>query len=155
MQAIDYLIIGVGNTLRGDDGAGWLLAEAVGAVLNRHDKRTQVRQLQQLLPELAVELAEAQPHVVVFADCGAGANDVGQISALSAAGAAETSGAAWGSHGLTPAQLLTLATRLYGYSGVAWSATVPGFEFGHGEGLSPATAQAIDCLTPQIIKRIL
>jgi hypothetical protein len=51
--------------------------------------------------------------------------------------------------------LLTLANRLYGYSGLAWLATVPGFEFGHGEGLSPATAQAIDYLPPQIIKRIL
>jgi hydrogenase maturation protease len=155
MQAIEYLIIGVGNTLRGDDGAGWLLAEAVGAALNQRGKRTQIRRLQQLLPELAAEIAEAQPHAQIFTDCSAGANDVGQISPLSSAGAAETSGAAWGSHGLTPAQLLTLANRLYDYSGVAWLATVPGFEFGHGEGLSPATAHAIDYLTPQIIKRIL
>ncbi len=59
-----------------------------------------------------------------------------------------------GSHGLGAAALIELARRLYGFGGEAWLATVPGADFDHGEGLSPATRQAIDHLTPAIVARI-
>ena len=57
-------------------------------------------------------------------------------------------GTEMGSHGLGAVELIELARRLYGYEGEAWLATVPGVDFDHGEGLSPATREAIDHLAP-------
>ena len=59
-----------------------------------------------------------------------------------------------GSHGLGATALIEVARRLYGFGGEAWLATVPGVDFEHGEGLSPATWQAIDHLTPAIVDLI-
>ena len=47
------LVIGIGNTLRGDDGVGWWLAQRA----ERWRPAVQVRVVQQLTPELAAELA--------------------------------------------------------------------------------------------------
>jgi hydrogenase maturation protease len=155
MQQKKYMIIGVGNVLRQDDGAGLLLAEAVRSALDERGKATHIRQVQQLMPELAEEINEIDPHTLLIADCRADAdNSDGQVSRLQAADSADGSGVL-SSHGLTPAQLLTVTAQLYGYDGEVWLATVPGVEFGHGEGLSLITRQAIERLIPELIERIL
>jgi hydrogenase maturation protease len=153
MQQKRYMIIGVGNVLRRDDGAGVLLAEAVRSALDERGKATHIRQVQQLMPELAEEIKEIDPHTLLIADCRADDSE-GQVSRLQAADSADGSGVL-SSHGLTPTQLLTITARLYGYDGEVWLATVPGVEFGHGEGLSLITRQAIERLTPELIERIL
>jgi hydrogenase maturation protease len=156
MQEYDYLIIGVGNSLRQDDAAGLWLAQAVHTVLDGRGCTTQIRLLQQLLPEVAEEIGELKPHTVLIADCSAESDSAtGKIRRLQSADAAGTISGVIGSHGLTATQLLMLARRLYGYTGEAWLATVPGTEFGHGEGLSLTAKQAIDHLTPQLIDHIL
>ena len=71
MQEHDYLIIGVGNSLRQDDAAGLWLAEAVRAALDGRGCTTQIRLVQQLLPEMAEEIGELKPHTVLVADCSA------------------------------------------------------------------------------------
>jgi hydrogenase maturation protease len=161
-----YLIIGIGNFLRQDDGAGLILAEALRSALDERGLPNQIRQVQQLLPELAEEIGEIQPHTLVIADCravgGTGAAGTGESAAaqgeivmLTAGdGDVSTAAAALGSHGMAPAQFLGMAQRLYGYAGAAWLATVPGVEFGHGQGVSPTTRQAIDRLAPELLKRI-
>lgn len=157
-----YLIIGIGNFLRQDDGAGLILAEALRSALDERGLPNQIRQVQQLLPELAEEIGEIQPHTLVIADCravgGAGeraAAAQGEIVMLTAGdGGESTAAAALGSHGMAPARFLGVAQRLYGYAGAAWLATVPGVEFGHGQGVSPTTRQAIDRLAPELLKRI-
>jgi hydrogenase maturation protease len=160
MQEHDYLLIGVGNSLRQDDAAGLWLAQAVREALDGRGCTTQIRLVQQLLPEMAEEIGELKPHMVLVADCSAdsdsatGGSATGQISRLPAADPPSTTSDVFGSHGLTATQLLMLARRLYGYTGEAWLATVPGSEFGHGEGLSPTTKRAIDHLTPQLIDHI-
>ena len=63
MQRDDFLIIGYGNTLRGDDGAGPRVAEAVAA-LNYPGVRTLVCPL--LTPELADPISRAG--AVLFVD---------------------------------------------------------------------------------------
>jgi hypothetical protein len=98
---------------------------------------------------------------VLIADCSAdsdseiGGSATDHVSQLPATEPASITSGLIGSHGLTPAQLLILARGLYGYAGEAWLATVPGVEFGHGEGLSATTRQAIDRLTPQLVEHIL
>jgi len=148
-----YLIIGVGNTLRRDDGAGIWLAEAVSRALAARNIGVKTRLLQQLLPEIAEEIYELNPHTVVITDCSAETREAqeGWVERLASAGSAEAAGdGGMGSHGLGAAALIELARRLYGFAGEAWLATVPGVDFDHGEGLSPATRQAIDHLAPVI-----
>ena len=169
-----YLVIGVGNTLRRDDGAGISLAEAVAAMLVKQGSTVEIRLLQQLLPEMAEEICELGAQTVLIADCRLENSDVrdGWVRRLVAAedgrrirrlrsedGSedgedAVGDAAEMGSHGLGAAALIELARRLYGFAGEAWLATVPGADFGHGEGLGPATREAIDHLVPAIINRI-
>ena len=112
------LVIGIGNSLRGDDGVGALLAEQVEG-----------RSVQQLTPELAAELAELK--VVLFIDAWlAPAGAAPRITAISpAAGAAE-------SHRLEPAQLLAISQALYGRAPAAHLLQVPATRFEHGTTLS-------------------
>jgi hydrogenase maturation protease len=112
------LVIGIGNSLRGDDGVGALLAEQVGG-----------RSLQQLTPELAAELAGLE--AVLFIDAWlAPAGAAPRITAISpAAGAAE-------SHRLEPPQLLAISQALYGRAPAAHLLQVPATRFEHGTTLS-------------------
>jgi hydrogenase maturation protease len=112
------LVIGIGNPLRGDDGVGALLAEPVGG-----------RNVQQLTPELAAELAELE--AVVFIDAWlAPVGAAPQLTVITpAAGAAE-------SHRLEPAQLLAISQALYGRSPQAHLLRVPAYGFDHGTALS-------------------
>ena len=164
MQESLYLIIGVGNTLRRDDGAGISLAEAVAGALAERGKAVEIRLLQQLLPEIAEEICEIKAQTVLIADCsaewqyetgGAGGTPAAdkRWQARTPARRGEGDGG-MGSHGLGAAALIEMARRLYGFGGDAWLATVQGVDFEHGEGLSPATRQAIDHLTPAIVDLI-
>jgi hydrogenase maturation protease len=117
------LVIGIGNPLRGDDGVGALLAEQAAAVL-------ETRVVQQLTPELAVELAQLE--AVLFMDAWlAPAGAAPQLLEVSpAAGAAE-------SHRLEPAELLAISKALYGRAPVAHLLQVPAHALEHGTALSP------------------
>jgi hydrogenase maturation protease len=153
------LIIGVGNVLRRDDGAGLLLAEAIGTALGARGCPVRMRQVQQLLPELAEEIGEMQPRTLIVADCAAAGirdqDDVGSMRPLAATSpSAGVSIPVLGSHGLAPGDLLALAQRLYQYRGDAWLVTVPGTNFDHGEGLTPKTEAAIVHLVPLLIERL-
>lgn len=153
-----YLIIGVGNTLRRDDGAGIWLAEAVSRAMAARGSVVETRLLQQLLPEIAEEIYELNPQTVVITDCSAESQEAqeGWVERLVPAegDVGEEQERGMGSHGLGAAALIELARRLYGFAGDAWLATVPGVDFAHGEGLSPSTRQAIDHLAPVITAHI-
>lgn len=149
---IDYLIIGLGNTLRGDDGAGWVLAERLSTGLAQSGSAVQVRKVQQLLPELAAEISELAPDMLLIADCTTRQETV-QLRRLD--NACVTGGHPFRSHGLAPAELLLLAQRLYEFSGDAWLVTVPAYDFPHGEGLSAGTARAIDVDAPTLLAELL
>jgi hydrogenase maturation protease len=180
MHELLYLIVGVGNTLRRDDGAGILLAETAAGALAEQGHAVEIRLLQQLLPEMAEEICELGAQTVLIADCRADSPDArdGWVRRLVAAEdgrqirrkrrgrlrsqdssedgseieeASVGDLAGMGSHGLGAAALIELARRLYGFEGEAWLATVPGVDFDHGEGLSPATREAIDHLVPAIM----
>jgi len=118
------LVIGIGNSLRGDDGVGWRLAAELGNGVN-------VRCLHQLTPELAADLALVGR--VLFIDAWlAPAGAAPRLRPVAPGG----SGVA-GSHRLEPAQLLGLAQMLYGAAPRATQLLVPAFAFPHGDALSP------------------
>jgi hydrogenase maturation protease len=154
----EFLIIGVGNALRQDDGAGLALAEALRSALTEMGRATQIRQVQQLLPELAEEISTIQPRILVIADCrqaaqGSSAAEILRLDGTLAAAASATGGRGIDSHHLAPQQLVAMAERLYGYAGDAWLVTVPGEAFGHGQDLSRLTTEAIQRAVPTLLDR--
>jgi hydrogenase maturation protease len=136
LPAAPVWVIGIGNTLRRDDGAGWLLAQALAATLEEAGCPVHLTLQPQLLPELAAEATELQPAQVIFVDASTAVSSP-HFTPLSPGTVADSS------HGLTPAGLLTLLQRLYALQPAAWLLQTPGQEFGHGEGLSENARQAL------------
>jgi hydrogenase maturation protease len=120
------LVIGYGNTLRGDDGLGPHTVAAVAA-LGLPGVRTRI--VQQLLPELAAELAEVRCAIFVDAQF-VPADDAVQVTTIGPAPAAAMA------HTADPSGLLALSQTLYGRAPEAWLVTVPGRDFDLGERLS-------------------
>jgi hydrogenase maturation protease len=128
------LVIGIGNDLRGDDGAGTAVAARVAA---RAAPGVRVVAVQQLGPELAEEVACAD--AVIFVDASTLADRVTVREVGPAPGAR-----AAGSHTLDPAALLALYRDAYGRGpGAAWQVEVPAAHFEVGEPLSDATRSAV------------
>jgi|GEM_PF-559498 len=103
---MSVLILGYGNPLAGDDGAGWRAAEALASSLAEPSVR--VRTCRQLTPELAGEAAEAD--LMIFLDASVeippGTLSCRRVQPEQAAGLL--------SHHFTQEALLALAEQLYG-----------------------------------------
>jgi hydrogenase maturation protease len=147
------LIIGYGNSLRGDDGAGLLLAERLEQAWQAHQIAVERLAVQQLMPELAWDIAREAVEAVLFVDTrvvAPGETEPGlQISLVEAPVLSPSLG-----HHLDPAVLLTYARLLYGKTLPAWLVTVPGVDFEHGETLSQTAQQALDT-APEILIQLL
>jgi hydrogenase maturation protease len=124
------LLIGYGNLLRGDDGAGVRLARQVRrGGLGPLPPAVAVREQQQLTPELAEELGHWRS--VLFLDAWwAPPGSAPVLEAIRPALAAAHS------HRLDPAALLGLSASLYGRAPEAWLLRLPAHRFGHGTALS-------------------
>ena len=131
------LLIGYGNTLRRDDGAG-------PAVVARFAGRAGLRVLvvHQLVPELADELAGCRR--VVFVDAAVGVDCV-QVRPL-----APTTRAGGLGHTGDPARLLALTAALHDRVPAACLVTIPAHDLGYGEGFSAAAAVAMDEATAAV-----
>jgi hydrogenase maturation protease len=128
------LVIGYGNVLRGDDGIGPRVAEAIAAA---NYSRVQVRTVCQLVPELAAEVAEAR--MVIFVDA---LTDPSRSAVeLTPIGAEEVSD--WSTHTADPRTLLTLTRAVYGRVLEAWWLTVPGRYFGFSIEMSSTARQNV------------
>lgn len=132
------LIIGIGNTLRRDDGAGWFFAEALAAALEAAGRPVHLELHHQLTPELAIEAAELEPGAIIFVDASI-AVDEATLSVLTVTDAEVGAG-----HGLTPTMLLALLRHLYAVDTAAWLVQTPARDFGHGEGLSEVAQRGVD-----------
>ncbi len=125
------LVIGYGNELRRDDGAGCRVVRELAA-LGLPGVRARV--VQQLVPELAAELAEALR--VYFVDARlAGAPDEVTVERLRPLPATGGLG-----HVTDPRGLLALTEAVYGRLPEAWLVAVAGEDFALGEGLSARAA---------------
>lgn len=143
MAEIHTLVIGYGNTLRGDDGVGYQAAEMVDSWGVPH-----VRSLacHQLTPELAADIAMADQ--VIFLD--AQILDT-QIPALTSEAPESCqpirlgqplnqpfpSNAPFSAHHSRPESLMELAQQLYGCTAIAYIIPIPTHDFSYGEALSP------------------
>ena len=131
------LVIGIGNSLRSDDGIGPHLVER----LVGRDEMEAVA-VQQLTLDLADRVRRARRVLFVDADA------IGEEIRLRRLSAKPGSGLG---HSVHPAALLDWTQRTYGTSPEAWLLSVPGERFEIGEGLSweaeqrlPAAVDAIN-----------
>ena len=154
MQALT-LIIGYGNPLRGDDGAGVLAVKRLAAANASDTSRQAITCLPvfQLTPELAEDVSQVD--MVMFVDAARGETP-GQIASL------EFHPSQWmgepklgsSTHHVNPATLLADAERLYGKCPAAWLYTITGRNFGLGDSLSAEVEEALPTLIAEIKARI-
>jgi len=139
------LIIGYGNTLRSDDGAGIRVAEAVSA---QGLPGVRAMAVHQLTPELAGRLADVE--FAIFVDARVSGKEAGlAVSPLEPSSSKLPNG-----HLSDPRSLLALARWLYGHSPRAWLLTVRGIDFSFGEEVSPTAAWGIERAIERIAELI-
>ena len=122
------LVVGYGNTLRGDDGAGQYVVGRVSELVG--DART--LQLHQLTPELTLDLAEVD--LVIFVDARADEPERGiVVEEISAADGTASS------HHVSPGSLILIARRLFGRAPRGVLVSLPAYSFEYSESLSENT----------------
>lgn len=106
------LLIGCGNSLRGDDAAGLVVVERVEKSLTAEsNKVVTVLQSQQLLPELAEPMSKADQVIIVDAAVGGNPGEVtSELLLFDQLGSPDFT------HHVTPAVLLAYVWALYGRS---------------------------------------
>lgn len=135
------IVICSGNPLRGDDGLGWHVAQALTeAGLDR----LEVIVCHQLTPELAETLGHSRLAIFVDASVGSppGALALRVLEPLTRSESF--------THHLEPAQLLGLARELYGRAPRAVIISVGAETLGFAQGLSPAVEASI----PRVLEAI-
>jgi hydrogenase maturation protease len=125
------VVIGYGNSLRGDDGVGPHIATALQ---NAAIPGLLALAVPQLTPELAEPLAKAR--LVVFVDASIDPDQGVRVQPIEPGAAAEPLG-----HVASPRWLLGMARALHGHCPQAWLVSVPGICFDFGEGLSAEVRQ--------------
>ncbi len=153
----EILIIGYGNTLRSDDGAGQRVAELV-TEWNLPNVRS--LSVHQLTPELAEPISQAE--LVIFVDAYPATSEQGlQVHQLCAPHTSpsppsphtllerESQGLNIGHTG-DPRSLLALSQLIYNNTPPAWWILVPAVNFEFGESFSPKTTENIQYSLAQI-----
>lgn len=123
-----FLIIGYGNTLRGDDGVGPRVAEHIEQ-LGLPGVRTLAAPM--LTPELADPISRA--HTVVFVDAAVDSPTEVQLRKLEPRDTSQLM-----AHAADPRTMLALARDVFGHTPQAWWLTIPAETLDFREELSLA-----------------
>ena len=134
------LVVGYGNTLRGDDGVGPRVAAAVDA-LHLPGVRTLV--CQQLSPEHAAPVALAR--TVIFVDAAVDAPREVRLRRLEPADTTQLL-----AHAADPRTLLALSRDVFGHVPHAWWLTLPALRMEFSEALSPEAERSVASAVAQI-----
>ena len=126
-QPACFLIIGYGNTLRGDDGVGPRVAEAIEK-LNLPGVRTLACPM--LTPELADPVSRAEK--VIFVDAAVDAPREVQFRKLEPGESSQLM-----AHAADPRTMLALARDVFGSTPEAWWLTIPAVDLGFREDFTP------------------
>jgi hydrogenase maturation protease len=138
------LVIGYGNTLRGDDAAGVRAAESLA---QQHPEFNYIY-LHQLVPELSEQIAESD--MVFFIDA---QTDIAEPTARLITPSIEADQPR--THFISPESLLALSQQLYQRIPLkAYTIGIPATEFNFSEQLSPATLKAVT-QSIDLVKQIL
>lgn len=139
---IQTLIIGYGNALRGDDGAGCIAAELLRKRVR--GPNVEVLSLQQLTPELMEPISRARQ--VTFID----ASVVGKSGGFDCIPLRPAPACSRFTHQVTPETLLAGAQSLYGRAPEATLYTIPGRSFEIGQELTPSVRRAVEALVEEL-----
>lgn len=140
---IPALVIGYGNTLRGDDGVGPRVA---GLIEAKRLEGVQTITCHQLTPELAEPVSRAR--LVIFVDAALDL-PVDQVRATRAQPGGDPQVMI---HITNPGGLLQLAEAVFNGHPEAWSVAVPVSEMGIGEELSAVAQRGVECAVERILE---
>jgi hydrogenase maturation protease len=147
---LETLIIGYGNPMRGDDGAGSTLAEKLADRLPPSEaSNVKCISCMQMTPELADEIAAARR--VIFVDASMDIK-AGRVTIRRLAAKAPTSSF---SHHLTPATMLYLCQKLYNAAPEAWVVAIGVESTQIGDVLSLLASRAVDRLAGHLAYRLI
>jgi hydrogenase maturation protease len=139
------LIVAYGNPLRSDDGVAW---RAAAELQKKFPDQAEILTLHQLGPELA-EFA-SRSECVIFVDAAAGPGSPGEIEVKELSESDSETDSSALCHAMSPSHVLALAAQLYQRRPRAFSTSVVGENFNHGESLSPAVEAALPALLARI-----
>ena len=145
-HTLNTLIVGYGNALRGDDGAGFLAAELLRDRIHRPD--IEILSQHQLLPELMEPISRASRVIFIDASVSGRAGKVHRIPLRPAPACARVT------HHATPEALLAGAQSLYGHTPEATLYTIPGRNFQVGQELTPSVRRAVNELVATLEKEL-
>jgi hydrogenase maturation protease len=128
------LVIGYGNTLRGDDGVGPRVAEAVAAL---HLPNVRTLACPMLTPELAEPIAQAG--CVVFVDAAVDAPRAVQWRPLQPNESSQLM-----AHAADPRTMLALSRDVFGHTPRAWWLTIPAVMMEFSEDLTPEAQRGVE-----------
>lgn len=129
----DLLVIGYGNTLRGDDAVGRRVAEALQEL---RLPGVRVLSCDLLTPELADPVSKASR--VIFVDASLELTKTVQLRAVEPAECSQILG-----HTAEPSTLLALARDLFGSTAQAWWLTIPVSNMELGEIMSKKAREGV------------
>ncbi len=138
------LLIAYGNSLRRDDGAGFILAEKLEQLFLQAGQSVVRLEVHQLTPELSLDISKENISAVIFLDTRAvteSGDDL--LIRVEKVAPAEIGSPSMGHH-LDVSLLLAYTAYLFKTPPPSWLVTVPGVDFNHGEGLSQVTTRAIE-----------
>jgi len=136
------LVIGYGNSLRGDDGAGVAAAEQLRDMT--HNNLVRVLTCQQLTPELAQEMSKVDRVIMIDAAEGETPGQI-RVSKIE-----PDDGSATFTHELRPSTLLACSQELYGKSPATFLVSVTGYTFDFSDELSDTLTRAL----PRVLARV-
>ena len=137
MDRDGLLVIGYGNSLRGDDGAGPEAARRLEA------RGIEALAVHQLTPELAERIAAVRTVIFLDADSTLSPGEISVRRLHEVASSLE--------HHASPAALVRLAHDVYGALPDAWLVAIGGSNFELGEGLSEAAERAVARATEAVL----
>jgi hydrogenase maturation protease len=144
----DVLVIGYGNPLRGDDGAGWRAAELLADDPRAAGAR--VLACHQLTPELAEDVSRASLLVLIDASSEPGA--AGSVSSHGLSGPPRSESVF--SHHVDPVRLLQLADSLFGQAPPAVQVSIGALDLEVGTDLSAPVGAAMAMVVDAVIDAI-
>jgi hydrogenase maturation protease len=136
--------VAMGNSLRGDDGVAQRALQLIAP-----GGYVRLRQVCQLTPELAAEIAITGADTVFFLDADPSSTE----TTLEPVETRSTRGTPL-AHSMSPAEVLELTRRLYGFAGEAFLCRIPAKYFEHGERLSPQAEAGAHAAAKMIQERI-
>jgi hydrogenase maturation protease len=134
------LVIGYGNDLRCDDGAGRAVADRIEAM---NLPEVEVRSVMQLTPELALDIARAQRVFFVDASVDVSETTICHVDARPLEASL--------SHHNTPGSLLEMTASVGRAPADAFTIEIPVTELGLGMELTPATELGVDAAVSMIL----